>query len=245
MSYVLIVSPARSASTSLRLTLNSAQGVLCHGELLGANRVLGVSRALPRARLLTKELREEDPKGFITHALTAPNFETFGFKALFGHFFLERNQPCFDWILARAPQVLFLWRENLVARYLSECRKRMLRPDRARPQRFARVSVADIAADAQHQMQMARDIRARLKATPGCVIHDITFEELVKTPAITHNAMASLGLQDSGYKIKKDQRTRRNEKTSDGVPTPDSFADPSLDRYRSITLEKALAAEPL
>ena len=242
MHHFLIASPTRSASTSLRLTVNSAKHVICHGEIFGQNRVLGPSFKIKRADNLTIELRRDDPELFFSQAFDPPGYDHTGFKALYGHFFLEQNQQYLEWFLARAPKVLFLWRTNLVARYLSECRKRMLRPDRPRPRRFAGVTVEDIVADARRQMRMARDIRARLAATPGCAIFDISFEQMITDPAVTEAAMAFLGLRERGYQIRKDKRTLRNEAAPPpDVPTPGSFSAPEVQRYTSVSIEEALA----
>lgn len=241
MGHFLIIAPGRSGSTSLRLTVNTANGTMCHGEVLGENRVLGPSGKLPEdAPKPTVDLRRDNPEAFLDVLFGTPGFDHHGFKALYAHFFLDQNQSYLDWSLAQGPKVLFLWRQNLVRRYLSECRKRMFER-KPRPQRFARLSVEDITTNALLQIRMAQTIRTRLAAAGGVTVHDIAFEAMIADEAETHRAMDFLGLADSGYTIRKDERTAKNEASGPPAPAPDSFSAPEVEPFTNVTIEQALA----
>ena len=91
----VIVGAPRTGSTLLVKTLNSLEGVLCHGELLGQDQVRGYEdgadlinmsqhERVARLQRLLQE-RNSDPVGFIDRALSAPG-TTNGFKALYNAF---------------------------------------------------------------------------------------------------------------------------------------------------------------
>ena len=243
MPHFIIISPGRSASTTVRTTINSAPDVLCHGEILGQARVIGVVsdwkfKNSPNLDVSVQR-RSADPAGFCKDLLEDPPFETIGFKALYDHFFQGVGDDVLNRFLAHKPQVVFLWRRNLVARFLSRCRKRMLENKRL-PERFAGVSEDQIIADAKKQMQMARDIRARLDDM-GCTdILEVDFEDLISGPQAMHDVMTFLNLSDSGYQILTDERTLRNKTQGVEIETPASFSADAVQPFTNVSLKQAL-----
>ena len=90
IQFVILGAP-RTGSTLLVRTLNSLDDVLCHGELLGPDKVRGYEggfdlvaaspdeRKEREQRLLLE--REQSPLGFIKHALSGAHAAT-GLKAV-------------------------------------------------------------------------------------------------------------------------------------------------------------------
>jgi LPS sulfotransferase NodH len=126
----VIVGAPRTGSTLLVKTLNTLDGVRCHGELLGMDTVRGyedgfdMSNASKQAReersrrLL--QARNEDPVGFIELALNG-NEPAVGFKALYSSFLEPRWQGVVASLLEH-PEIKFvhLRRENSLRRFVSE-----------------------------------------------------------------------------------------------------------------------------
>lgn len=129
-SKFVIVGPRRSGSTLLVRTLNSIEGICCHGEILNEPVVRGLedgfdhflatpeARAERAARLL--ETRNADPLGFIRNALDSGSTAT-GFKALYKTFLDPRWGEVTRFLL-NDPGIRFihLTRENHLRRYISE-----------------------------------------------------------------------------------------------------------------------------
>ena len=126
----MIVGAPRTGSTLLVKTLNSLEGVLCHGELLGQDQVRGyedgadlINMSQPereaRLRRLLQE-RNSDPVGFIDRALSTPSTAN-GFKALYSAFL----DPVWGEViqsLQHMDNILFihLTRKNGLRRFISE-----------------------------------------------------------------------------------------------------------------------------
>ncbi len=126
----VIVGAARTGSTLLVRTLNSLQGVCCHGELLSLDKVWGYQdnfdpvaasqgeRDERAARLLRE--RTQDPVDFIRRALSTHNTAT-GFKVLH-HILLHPRWNEVKASLLANPDIKFihLSRRNNLRRYISE-----------------------------------------------------------------------------------------------------------------------------
>ena len=230
--HVLIISPARSGSTSLRLTVNQHRDAICHGEILGRNRILGPSRKVDLTAA-TPELRAADPEAFLQLMLEQGDFTHSGFKALCGHFFLEQNAVAFHRVLSAKPDVVFLWRRDLVRRYRSELLLRMEKgmwTDR----HLSRITVQDIIADARRQMSMAAIVRAQLAGYGIERVMEIDFEDLIGTPDMAARVMTFLGLSADRARLGKDKRTQVNEARRQPVVLPDIFEAPALDDWRDV-----------
>lgn len=241
----VIISPARSGSTTMRLTANSYRQAVCHGEILGRNRVLGISHKISREQITT-DLRQADPDRFLQMTLSSETFPFMGFKALYGHFFLEQNAYFLNRVLAGKPQVIFLWRRDLVRRFRSDC---LLRVEKElwRPARFARVQPEEIIIDARLQMSMAAGIHRVLEGHGIREVMTLDFEDLIRDPQISAQAMEFIGLPGDQAKLVKDKRTRRNEARATPIDIPPVFDAPAVDHLRDVSLASALeqSAQPL
>ncbi len=126
----VIVGAARTGSTLLVRTLNTLDGVRCHGELLGTKVVRGYedgfnpvkaseSEREARTRRLLQERRAE-PVNFIDRALTS-NYAATGFKALYSAFLRPEWREVITF-LQTVPDIRFihLTRQNGLRRYISE-----------------------------------------------------------------------------------------------------------------------------
>jgi LPS sulfotransferase NodH len=125
----IIVGAPRTGSTLLVKTLNSINGICCHGELLQPTVVLGYEDGfLPerasknerddRAKRLL-EIRECNPIGFIHDALNSSNAAT-GCKVLYKAFLLPQWSNVTQSLLALPDiKVIHLVRHNSLRRYIS------------------------------------------------------------------------------------------------------------------------------
>jgi LPS sulfotransferase NodH len=126
----VIVGAPRTGSTLLVKTLNSLEGVSCHGELLGLDQVRGYEDNFDlvsasqrereaRAQRLLQE-RNRDPVGFIRRTLTTADAAV-GFKALYRALLHPRWSEVKNSLL-NMPDVKFihLTRRNSLRRYISE-----------------------------------------------------------------------------------------------------------------------------
>ncbi|NND69891.1 MAG: hypothetical protein HKN19_20035 [Halioglobus sp.] len=129
VNFVIVGAP-RTGSTLLVRTLNSIEGVRCHGELLQRNVVRGLEDGFDpeqataeqrkaRAERLYAE-READPVGFIFDALADDGLAT-GLKITYEIFFDPRWQVVVEQ-LVNSPDMRFvhLLRHNELRRYVSE-----------------------------------------------------------------------------------------------------------------------------
>lgn len=129
IQFVIIGAP-RTGSTLLVKTLNSLEGVCCHGELLSPEQVRGYedgfdlinaskSERETRVRRLLLE-RNTDPVDFIQRTLTSEHAAT-GFKALYNAFLHPRWSEVRAFLLA-IPDIKFihLTRQNGLRRFISE-----------------------------------------------------------------------------------------------------------------------------
>ncbi len=125
----LVVSPARSGSTLLRTYLDAHSRLVCHGELLGGRRILGLSmKGLPswqgrRGHELAPELlprRDRDSVGFLTELFDEAGHLSVGFKALYQQLYDVKFAEVLDWLIADTGlRVIHLERRNGLRRYVS------------------------------------------------------------------------------------------------------------------------------
>ncbi len=114
----LIHSMPRTASTSLRTWLNQQDGILCHGEILGPNKLHGTSTK--QAEKFEMGRRNRFPYDFArTYFADHDNMKLMGFKALSSHLLDGRNLAFVNWFFEARPKVILLYRDDLVARYKS------------------------------------------------------------------------------------------------------------------------------
>ena len=126
----IIVGAPRTGSTLLVRTLNSLNGICCHGELLGPDNVRGYedgfdllsaskSERDDRASRLVEE-RNQNPAAFMQKALTTKHTAT-GFKALYSSFANPRWRQVTNALLeGKEIRFVHLTRNNSLRRYTSE-----------------------------------------------------------------------------------------------------------------------------
>ncbi len=126
----VIAGAARTGSTLLVRTLNSIDGVCCHGELLGMNFVRGYEDGLNLVKMSESERqarterllqeRNTDPVAFIARTLTSDHAAT-GFKALYSTFLRPQWREVVAF-LQSTPDIRFihLTRKNSLRRFISE-----------------------------------------------------------------------------------------------------------------------------
>jgi LPS sulfotransferase NodH len=126
----VIVGAPRTGSTLLVRTLNTLDGVRCHGELLGDDQVRGYEDGVDLANISQDERksrvqrlleeRNSDPVGFIDRALDA-NSTAAGFKALYSAFLNPRWSEVRHWLQGLDNiRFIHLTRTNGVRRFVSE-----------------------------------------------------------------------------------------------------------------------------
>jgi len=151
-----MVAPARSGSTVLRTTLNGHPEIVCHGEVLGRNRILGLVRRpeTPSGEALYR-MRGESVLEFLEAEIYAAPAGTgaAGFKALYYQFGELQFAQAIDYLVSNADiRIIFLWRNDLVKRALSEIQHRMMAASTQTP---CAPSVAKIEQDCKNQLVCA------------------------------------------------------------------------------------------
>jgi len=126
----VIVGAPRTGSTLLVKTINNLNGVCCHGELLGPEKVRGYEDGfdLVKASKSEREARTQrlllerntDPVDFIDRVLIADHTAT-GFKALYSAFLDPRWREVIAFLQTNpAIKFIHLTRKNTLRRYISE-----------------------------------------------------------------------------------------------------------------------------
>ena len=193
----VLVSPARSGSTVLRNTLNAHPEVICHGEILDRNRILGLvhNPAVTLSGIELYQLRKECIKDFVySQILVAPSaVKAVGFKALYYHFgeiqFAEAIQMLIE---CKDIKMIFLWRRNLVDRYLSEVQHRMEAALKTKP---VTVTLEEVAQDCRNQLSSGAIIGSML-SDHTCIT--VCYEDLVSDSRTTLQRITALLGVDPG-----------------------------------------------
>ncbi|MDZ7784550.1 MAG: sulfotransferase [Halioglobus sp.] len=203
----VIVGAARTGSTLLVRTLNSLEGVRCHGELLG-DRVRGyeddfdptaASPAEREARMAAlKRERDADPVAFIGAAL-AGNQRASGFKALYAAFLDPRWRAVIDSLLADEDvRFIHLRRRNGLRRFVSETVLRAGGPNHSaaggRSEQRVRVHI-DVGEFKRVEAQIARQAAQIDELLSGQSVFELSYEALADdTPAAVSRVCDFLGL---------------------------------------------------
>lgn len=161
----IVFSSPRSGSTALREALHKHDGVTCCGEIFGRNRILGLPRHLLGANgndLLDE--RNADPAAFAARVLSAGRDPAVGFKLLPSQLVSFENAGLFRLILEDTSiRVIFLWRRDLVRRYLSE--RKFLetagRPDTEEPQDLM-IAESDVLTDCRRYDDLRKVMKSLL-----------------------------------------------------------------------------------
>jgi len=198
------VGAARTGSTLLVKTLNSLQGVVCHGELLGPNKVRGFEDGVDLEEISAQERksredallaqRAADPLGFLYQALSGRT-QAAGFKMIYSTLALAQWRNEVDALLADDSMwFVHLARQNNLRRYISEEIANNGGPIHSgaggRADVAAQIEVdidAFLANTAQVQSEHAA-IAARL---PAARTLDLTYEALAENTAAAVQSVCS------------------------------------------------------
>lgn len=231
----LLVAPARSGSTVLRTTLNGHPEIVCHGEVLGRNRILGLVRGpeTPGGEALYK-MREESVCGFLESQIFSPRpgVSASGFKALYYHFGELQFAEAIDELASSVDmKVVFLWRTDLVKRALSEIQHRMTAASKEAP---VAPEVARIAQDCRNQLTCFSWLQA-LFSGHSCI--KFSYEELVSDQkAVLNEICGFLG-------VEKDRIMLPEKPRGSGV-TETAPSRGIVQRLRDLAGVKGLPSEP-
>lgn len=212
----LIVGAPRTGSTLLVKTLNSLNGVRCHGELLAIKHARGFADGFEpltstpaerRARLasLTQQ-RDRDPLLFVRKALEGPE-AAIGFKALYGSLEFPAFQPVSNHLeVTEDLRVIHLWRNNALRRYVSQCLMQAGGPGnsmtRGKADQALKIAVSVEAFQREVEKVEAQASRLR-KAFSGHELMELRYETLAQDlSASVTRVCAFLGVDASGQKIR-------------------------------------------
>jgi LPS sulfotransferase NodH len=200
----VIVGAPRTGSTLLVKTLNTLEGLRCHGELLGPENVRGyedgfdlenADKAARDARSLRLlQARNSDPVGFIQRALEG-NEGAIGFKALYAAFLDARWQAVVASLLNdSATRFIHLRRSNGLRRFVSE--QILLAGGANHSGAGGRGDVAlqvhiDIDAFLQREAELAAQAQALGALLSQQKLLEISYEQLSADTAGTVNRVAA------------------------------------------------------
>ena len=125
----------------MRSWLNKQAGVICHGEILGPNKINGTSQKQETS--LTVSQRNKNPYLFAKTYFHDHSELQVGFKALTSHLIDVRNLTFLRWFFDSEPRVICLYRDDLVARFQSTLYHRLAKGD-MRPEQIRRIEVKDV-----------------------------------------------------------------------------------------------------
>jgi len=211
----VIVGAPRTGSTLLVRTLNSLEGICCHGELL-ADFVRGYedgfdpltaskSERDDRASRLLQQ-RDQNPENFILNALNTENTAT-GFKALYSSLTNPRWREVTQSLLAM-PDIKFihLTRHNSLRRFVSEQIMQSGGPNHSgaggKSEKRIKVHI-DIDTYRRNTAEIEAERRQVTLRLPEKNLMDISYEQLSADTVATVTAVCQfLGLDTRPSEIK-------------------------------------------
>lgn len=200
----VIVSAPRTGSTLLRTCLDSLEGVICHGEVLGINRVMGVSHKIGNVNIEELfDLRRANDFDFLS-ALKFYKEEknTIGLKALYYQLLHRQTSGVMDlFIKDKNIKIIHLWRKNLDKRFYSEA---ILNYQvKAKRQGLELVkhscSTEEVFRDAELTIRSANIVNDIFKSHN---VLNICYEDFVGSENSRHNLVKFLGLDPLSQSIK-------------------------------------------
>lgn len=211
----LIISPARCASTSLRKTLDELPQIACHGELFGKLKIgkerLSNKITAPDMGVYHRNIRAEN---FLCH-MFPNNKYIFGSKWLYPHFFSNDNLQFIDAFSKKKPNIVFLWRRNLVRRYMSEIILRF-KKGYIKLHNLAEINLNTARQDCEKQILQAHYIK---KIISPANILSIDFEDMITHRSVTTKIIKFLTQDDSVSKeiTLKDKESNISYDKKDGL----------------------------
>lgn len=157
MSRFIIVCPARSGSTPLRLALNAHPEGVCFGELYAGNRVISWPPRWDPGPAEALAVRGRDPERFLQEFAFA-DANVAGFKLLYDQCTQLQFATTLSLIQAdKDIRVVHLWRRDLCKRFISEQRLR-----------------------AEYSRRDSEPGEAEIELSPQQMIHDCRNQQLLR-----------------------------------------------------------------
>ena len=203
----VIVGAPRTGSTLLVKTLNSLDGICCHGELLadivrgyedGFDPIAASKSARDERASRLLQQRDQDPPGFILDALTSANAAT-GFKALYSSLSNPRWREVMQSLLAiQDIKFVHLTRHNSLRRYISDQIMQSGGPNHSAAGGKSEQKIK-VHIDIDDYFRITREIEAEgkqiLSLLQGKDVLGISYEQLsADTPATVAKVCQFLGL---------------------------------------------------
>ena len=148
--YFLIHCMPRSASTSIRQWMNSAEGCVCHGEIMGQNNVRGTSHK--QHIKFTKRRRNREPDIFFHRYFEKHRGKAVGFKGLSSHLLDYDNLTFMRKFFSHNPLIINLYRRDLVSRFSSSIFHR-LKAGHIESKHVLRIRVQDVLSDCMKSVE--------------------------------------------------------------------------------------------
>lgn len=213
MTRFVLVGPARSGTTALRAALGRHPQVVCHGEILSPNRVIGLFPAaagLPADAAEALLVRNRDTVGFIEQALGTSR-PVNGFKVLYNQIVQVHAAEALAHLLSDPRlAIIFLWRRNLARRFLSEQKLRVQYAKRAAGEReFAlNPSPEEMFQDCRNQLRMRDMVKALFEGHPAV---ELVYEDIVERRSVPEIGDV-LGLASPEVQLSDRKEDYRNDK---------------------------------
>ena len=215
MQKFIIISQGRAGSTMLRRILNSERRISCHGEVFGENRVLGFTFSnmfpdLPQDASDLKKVRDTlGPSAFTDTYIFPSTVEkhAVGFKMLDWHFEVPKTGPFLVDFIGSHPNVklIYIYREDQFARFLSFCVKRKHIDPEARKNKVSRRLLKSFMQDAFQRHH------AYWTKFPDNHTLYFSYEQLIADFDKSTDVLSDfLGLENGTYKIQEKKSPSRN-----------------------------------
>jgi|GEM_PF-1818913 len=233
MRHFIIISPARSGSTSLRETLNAHSEIVCHGEVFASGKVYGLSRkTISKDIEINVRQRNLAKDTFIRQLFPEDGPPVGGAKMLYQHLYEVENLHFLNWLSQRKPGVIFLWRRNLIQRYKSELLLRSM--NASSTQKIQAIEPRVVINDCRTIINMAQFIPRLLFRSGRYPVHAVDFEDLISKPQELAKIMTYLGVANETNQMSKDKRSAKAKRMPIEDYLDDFLAKPIFDRFRDV-----------
>jgi len=228
----VIVAMGRSGSTHLMRMLDSAEDIVCHGEIFKADRIDLRPRVLRRLEMTDSdtEKRDADPVAFLDRLMELTRNRNTGFKALCQH--LTPQPPLIEHVLLSSEwRKLFLFR-NPLETYVSAMRAMKTGVWRLPEKKRSTVSEKDLnltvtftpdglETSIAHWRQLNSQYDRAVEASPKQVFR-IGYEEL-GSPGKLRDVLEFLGSSASAGDLKSGLVKQYGGRFRDGIANWDDF----------------------
>lgn len=233
---VILISPSRASSTSLRVTLDGNSEIAMHGELLASQGVLGISNKLKIKNKPGTYYRNHYPEKFLNKFFPDDQY-IYGCNILLKHWFEPNNFILIDNILAKNVKVIILWRKNLLLRIKSQLLFK-LDVGAISAAKLMKTSHAEIDIDCRKNIAMVKKVFRQLREIYHIEPKIIYFESLVSelSPIILNNLEEYLGVSKNNLKLSNDiSRTKNPEREKVSSYLDQLLSKENLKKYSDVS----------